>query len=255
MYAAHLAEQDARTLMTNFGLPFAHVRFLLLASPTIIAGAAIPWLLFPESRTDITTLDIYTGAGCGHLVLKYLGRVSADYALDTGANVEGQCWTKSVLRLGSRQLRVFESSTTVLSALLITSATSAGMGYMDGSAIRHGYPRLMDNKRAITTPRQLPLATTLKEQRETWAILHEIVDQGFSIEFQLEDGHKCGADTSCPATLRHTGDDGWMSVRLPDVHYGSKCANKGCTWSLFGCGCNAGILNGGELSATVDEEG
>ncbi|KAJ6450819.1 hypothetical protein C8R47DRAFT_1084319 [Mycena vitilis] len=112
----------------------------------------------------------------------------------------------------------------------------------------------MDERIAITTPRQLPLLTTVQEQQETWAILNEIVGQGFSVDFELPSVHKCGTEHSCPATLRRTGDEGWMQARLPRVHYGQQFLKKGCTWSMFASGCMVGILKGGALSTTTEEE-
>ncbi|KAJ6450816.1 hypothetical protein C8R47DRAFT_1329826 [Mycena vitilis] len=85
VYAAHLVEQDCRSLMTRFGPPFARIRFLLVASPTLVAGAAIPWLIFPQSRPDIRTLDFYTSAGnvrFGSTHLRFASAPTSDFRSD-----------------------------------------------------------------------------------------------------------------------------------------------------------------------------
>lgn len=112
------------------------------------------------------------------------------------------------------------------------------------NGIWHAYPDLTGAGIAITTPKLLRLRGTPANNDHFQAILHKYMARGFTYSLnEYSTPHHCGVDMDCPATARHSDDDGCLFVPFPDWTLSDQAVVvPRSSWSLGGHGCSLGVL-------------
>lgn len=254
-----LLHHETAKLLALFGLGFSEVQLMLLATGTVLSGSSIPFLLHTGKPFLVDNLDFYTSWNHGEDVVIYLCRMGG-YTVVAGGqhdiiNGTNASW---VLRNGWKTINVVESLTTGSACMFYFHATHM-MGFWDGSRIFHAYPALLAARVALTTPHQFMLEYTLDAQCHVWRMLHKYIQRGFHHQFEHDMPHQCGHAFSCPATLRTTTDGGCLTLYFPTSPFRNKeRRTTDICWSLFGTGCQSGILAtsiGSVLTRSTEYEG
>ncbi|KAJ6518258.1 hypothetical protein C8R47DRAFT_1062791 [Mycena vitilis] len=244
-------QSELQVLLAVYKLDFTAIRLMLTATATVMSGWAFH-SIFNNHLLPTDALDFVTTEKTSAAVLAFL-TLSSAYALSgmSTNNTDFKSWT---LKLDGRKIRVLEYPVDYGTAML-TSHVNHRMGYCDGSTVRHPYGGIAYDRIAFATPSCLPIRNRPRELKKTWEIVHAALDHGYTWYFELTKRHVCGRHPYCPATPRTTIDDGWLNLRLPDAGFGSADKTRSLGWSLYGSGCDAGILGGGAVESTSVYEG
>ncbi|KAJ7654699.1 hypothetical protein DFH06DRAFT_1133454 [Mycena polygramma] len=241
---------ELETLLADYYLDFKLMRFLVIATKSLMTGYGLQ-SLFGGPILQSDTIDLYTTPQTTGDVLAFM-MLTSDYT-PTRADVDGPWNAVWVLRRPLSKIRVVEFSIHHLNALL-TGHMPHRMGSFDGDFVRHPYAALALDRLAIATPYALPLRLVNTEHKKVWSMLHKAIDHGFGWAFEYDSVHACGVHPCCPATLRTTADAGWAHLRLPRADYGSAPQLPRGSWSLCGTGCAAGGFKGVGVTAFGDED-
>ncbi|KAJ6460680.1 hypothetical protein C8R47DRAFT_1226185 [Mycena vitilis] len=231
---------DLLCAVAAYNLDLSDIRFMLVATGTLMTGYAIQRIFVGFAASE-PFLDFFAARMWTPTVLTAVqsgGSYTADpVPVDSGMFV---VWT---LRSGAKKIRVFQCNTFPLDAIL-TRASTHTMGYCDGRVVRHAYPDLALQGRTLTSPHSLVIHDTIHSHREAWTLIQAAVRSGWTWATECDFTHKCGRCFSCPATGRHSQDDGWVCMKLPAVRYGRPLRLPIVSWCLHGAGCEAGFLQG-----------
>ncbi|KAJ7177021.1 hypothetical protein C8R46DRAFT_1188667 [Mycena filopes] len=224
-----------------FGLDFKWVRFMLIATSSLMGGYPVYSILHSPLRQS-DALVFYVSPRWVTLVLSFL-KASGPLTLDTLPVKDRTGWTWT-LRGNGRVIRVRECVAGVMSGALAYKP-SHSMGFFDGSAFRHAYGALLHDGVSLATPSIVTIGRSrLSDHRWMWKFLRTAVHHGLRWAAELTRPHECGEDPSCPATFRSSEDKGWLHLPLTAVSYGSANAQPHVPWSLFGLGCAQGTIKG-----------
>ncbi|KAJ7731966.1 hypothetical protein B0H16DRAFT_1468763 [Mycena metata] len=231
---------DLRVLISHYHLDFREVRFMLVATATLMSGYALQHLFGrPWFKSDC--LDFFALPAWKADIIRFLtqnGRYNTPVTC-----IPGEHYTTWVLRTRGRRIRVLECHVYPLAAIL-GGDHSHRMAYCDGTDVLHAYAELTLEARTLTTSGAMIIQDTLEEHVEIWRLLTKAVRHGYTWIFEYEAGHECGTVASCPASARHSRDAGWLRLRLGDTGYGRACRQPIVRWSLNGAGCSTGRLEG-----------
>ncbi|KAJ7148575.1 hypothetical protein C8R46DRAFT_1231019 [Mycena filopes] len=238
-------------LMAQYNLSFLLVRFVLIATGSLLGGYPVQTLIYGTLvRTD--AVSFFTTPEWTEDILAFLEQTS-DYVADQHPH-QGVFYDIWTLRAGSRTLRVIECHQTPIAAITVQSSAHR-MGYFDGDALRHPCPSLASSGLTFATPNTLHFADTLAGHRLAWAILQKAIRRGWRWMLEYESPHTCWKDWSCPASGRHSEDRGWLNLNLSGAHYGRAMAQPRTTWSFAGIGCEDGEVDGKHFEAVVTPAG
>jgi hypothetical protein len=236
-------QHQLTVVLASFGLDFCAVRLMLVATGSLMTGYAFQSIL-GGNILEQDTVDFYTTNRSTINVLMFLARSSGALSPTTANATWYTAWT---LKIRGRTVRVIEHTSDPLEAILVCQESHI-MGYCDGTRVRHAYGGLVLDGIALATRCSMPVERTLSEQQDIWNVLHAAIAHGFKWSYDLPGPHTCGVNPYCPCTPRSTKDGGWLTLHLPCANYGTAPFTDDGTWSLYGSGCTAGILEGGSLT-------
>ncbi|KAJ7504664.1 hypothetical protein B0H11DRAFT_2221400 [Mycena galericulata] len=220
----------ATRMLRRFGLRFAEVQLLLLATWAVISGSCVAALTHSGPGFSPNNLDFFTPRGKGNQVIKFLDLAgnpanrSGIFVLDCLPHHLVIPWLQTD---DSRmKINVIESLTESL--------------YWTGHQIWIAYPDLTLHRSSITTPHLMPLPEDDRPTHQrAWKVLNKYTRRGYF--FLLDDcdiPHICGVDYKCPATLRRTDDPGCLLIRFPPAPIQQGTPEPPVTrWTIHGSGC------------------
>ncbi|KAJ7607072.1 hypothetical protein DFH06DRAFT_1149546 [Mycena polygramma] len=246
---ATFAQAELEVLLSEYYLDFKLLRFLIIATKSLMTGYALQSLFGgPVLQSD--TIDFYTTPETTGDVVAFM-MLASDYT-PARSDIEGPWNVAWVLRRPHSKIRVLEFSIHHLTALL-TGHMPHRMACFDGDFLRHPYAGLALDRVAVATPYALPLHLVRTEHKKVWSMLHKAIDHGFGWAFDYDSPHVCGVHPCCPTTPRTTTDAGWAHLRLPHARYGSAPQLLRASWSLCGTGCATGGFKGKGITTLNDE--
>ncbi|KAJ7088879.1 hypothetical protein B0H15DRAFT_800823 [Mycena belliarum] len=240
--SSSLVFHDLVVLFAEKGLNFHETRLMLLGTHTLLGGFTIPRILRSASGTTRKPLEFYLTREDAAGVRAFLTTTSG-FVVKRTAHAEK--YTIYHMRRGALTVKVVLCPGSPMSGVLLHQFTIA-QGFCDGAAVHHPYPRLLAKGHCLTTPRMFPIEDDLSFHVRTWKTIRDGLRYGFHWVSEFDEVHICGEAPSCPATFRHTRDEGWSTLRLPAGPLGSTVALGKLCWSLYGTGCIKGTLRGGE---------
>ncbi|KAJ7741057.1 hypothetical protein B0H16DRAFT_1728696 [Mycena metata] len=239
-----------KSLVTHYYLDFALVRFILIASGSLMSGYPIQSIILGP-RISGDCLDFFTTAEWTEDLMEYLQR-TGDYTADAFP-ILGTVYHTWTLRRSGRVIRVMECHQTPLAGV-IGQTSSHRIMFFDGDYFRHAYAALMESQLTFTTPTALPIESDLAAQRYAWDLIHRARRHDLNWVLDHIHPHPCGESRSCPATFRHSRDNGWLKLNLLPAHYGGTTEQPATGWSYRGIGCAAGLLHGAQFEAILMPE-
>ncbi|KAJ7152251.1 hypothetical protein C8R43DRAFT_950858 [Mycena crocata] len=222
-----------------WGLNLMEVRYLQLATHTLLAGYPIVATVHGGTPHEDSFLDFFTAASDSLLVRTFLA-VTGGYlfASDAQGFRDFDLW---VGRRGSMVVRVFGAHIEPERLILRGAPSSSHMVFCDISRLLYPYGDLALARIDLMTPKRCPIEASLKGHVDMWAFLKEIEENGFEWQKAPEIGHCCGSDFSCPCTPRRLDDAGVLTIRMPtlDILFGSLLHERSLkrSWVFYGSGC------------------
>ncbi|KAJ6518264.1 hypothetical protein C8R47DRAFT_959906 [Mycena vitilis] len=223
------------------------MRLMQTALGAVISGSTIASAVCGPNSFTPNDLDIYTPAGNGHCATQFLKRggaysvVACSSEYDFAAGI-GKVWTLCH-RVTTMKINIIESLTPYAIDAILHFHSSCLFGAWTARGWWHGYLRLTANGHTITTPTRMPLHAVLDHHIRVWKILRKYHGRGF--EFWLDEykvKHVCGVDINCPATVRHTNDEGCIFVPFPSWALDVDAEDIPTTsWTLQGGGCSPDV--------------
>ncbi|KAJ7219775.1 hypothetical protein C8J57DRAFT_1537071 [Mycena rebaudengoi] len=246
MLVAIVLQQNISLHLAKYGLRFYSVRFLFCATGAIISGSTVLALMevTPFQPNDI---DFYCPKGSSLDVRRYLllaGRVFNEHRLSNDYNELcgiGVIWT--LLGTDSCKVNVIESLSPIARDSVLLFHSTPVFGAIDGAIFWHGEPCLTFDKKALTTPHQLPLSTNLYVHQRAWKVVHKYMERGFRYITEYDLPHRCGVHPSCPITLRTASDRGCLRVPLPPFPFDFPSPPHETSWTLGRGGCTTHITH------------
>ncbi|KAJ7266040.1 hypothetical protein C8J57DRAFT_1510990 [Mycena rebaudengoi] len=229
--------QNIAAILAKQGLRYAMIRLMQTVTGTLIAGPTIP-ILAGTDTLDPSEVVFFAGRGKGFEVQRFLrmaGRFTAAESNEDFNLLENihRIWILDS-EIGDGRITVVESvSDNPLDAVLSLHSTPV-LGALDVSTYWVGYPRLLQDHKALTTAKQFLIHPSLQRHRQVWRIVHEYTATGFSFIFEYDEPHTCGIDLNCPGTLRSTADGGCATVYLPRFPFAHIPLQYDTAWSLGG---------------------
>jgi hypothetical protein len=233
------------TLLADYHLNFKEVRFVLVATESLMGGYAMQQIINgPDVESDC--LDFYTAKEWTWDVINYLA-LSGQYTVNQSP-YRGPLYDIWMLRTPGSKIRVMECKTAPI-ASVVSSPNSHRVGYCDGSSVRHAYPELLLDGRTLVTPRSMPINDNLNNHVAVWKLLHKATTRGLEWVFEFCEPHNCGSSPNCPTTIRFSNDNGWLCMNLPGTRYGVAPAPRLTSWTFFGAGCSTSSNGAFQASA------
>ncbi|KAJ7157037.1 hypothetical protein C8R43DRAFT_949266 [Mycena crocata] len=216
---------DAARRLKPYHLSLSDWRLLQSCKRTFISGHMIKDILYGE-RFDYDlmgpvpptrhsgTLDIYCARHDGLSVSHFIRRATGySFTLHGGGIdvLDGIHRTYTLLKGGSPDIRIFETTSENPLDVVFRFPTTADMGVWLLDRIWHAYPSLSFQGIAITTPTRLPLDSVGARQR-TWDVVQSNFQLGFRMQTALPKTHICTTVPSCPASYRSSQDGSCLSL-------------------------------------------
>ncbi|KAJ6495745.1 hypothetical protein C8R47DRAFT_1069594 [Mycena vitilis] len=243
---AQALQDEAAKILSHFGLRFGHIRLMLTATGSVVAGPVVAALARVGTSFQPPDLTFVAIRGRGGVVLDFLHMAGGYQPVRrAGEYISGLGKLWSAVNVVGTKINVIESLTNSPFDVIGQFHLSCVYGAWTANGLLHGYPQLTAAGHTIATPVKLPL-TSHSHRASNWDVLHLYIDRGFAIDLNTYDAdHVCGVDPNCPATLRTTDDSGCSFSFFPRWIYDDEVEEVPPTcWTLSGTGCVRGILDG-----------
>ncbi|KAJ7720613.1 hypothetical protein B0H16DRAFT_1792599 [Mycena metata] len=241
---------EVAVVTAKYHLDFKEVRFMLTATGTLMSGYALQQVIQgPGLKSDC--LDFFTGADWTWDVMTFLA-LRGEYTVDPEF-IPGELYTSYILRSRGRKIRVHECHKHPL-ACILAHENSHRMGFCDGDGIHYAYAELLRNNLTLATPKSMVIHDELEYHQEIWRLLEKARDHDLTWIWEHPHTHECGRDYSCPATLRHSRDRGWVHCTFTNNPFGPSPRLPVIPWSLCGTGCSTGDFGETPVLITLGDD-
>ncbi|KAJ7118462.1 hypothetical protein C8R43DRAFT_960430 [Mycena crocata] len=241
-------------LVTPFGVPFNHLRYVLDATDSIISGSVALLALFPGSRFEMLfdpgDLDIYTTRTQYTHLIRFFS-IYAGYTISTEAGQE-------YFRLGMilRVFRLIRAGSSLSINIIVSLAENSMMPVFRfhstlvmnfvsgrGTGVFSAYIEATTAFKGVVNSAVFNLKTA-HSIRSLHAILVKYQHRGFTIlDLASDMPHTCTRDALCPSTVRSMLDQDSFFMKLQRPVAGSRAVNRVwnprdvLVWALGGVAC------------------
>ncbi|KAJ7643148.1 hypothetical protein DFH06DRAFT_1137096 [Mycena polygramma] len=238
------SQQTVSRMLQGFDLRHVEIRFMQAATLTIIAGDGITDFMTHASRP--TSLHFYVPALAYSSVVRFF-ELATRY----------ESWPEDVVHdhAGVRRRTGFHRPYVGPSISVNQSLTDSAMDCVPYFPFSHlmvsithlgswfAYPNLMHAR--VTYPNRESLNLRNPRTRDQLYMLIREVVGTHRIRFDRGPPHECGVSLDCPATARHTGDEGCFKLFFPGPFMGSSLSTapsiypstRQMSWFLGGRRC------------------
>ncbi|KAJ6460672.1 hypothetical protein C8R47DRAFT_1226172 [Mycena vitilis] len=225
---------SARDVVSTFELRYADIQFMQAVTSSLLAGACTEYLMgHVPSELYVDTVDrlqFYCPNGTFDWVREYFltctSATMSRWAIepDDGA-MNGASRTCLLDTPNGKMVKLFQSSTQSAMGPLACSQYTISIGALSHVTFWHGHPRSTVDK--IILPNQPYVDVSHSFGRSyAMAFISGFCERGYTLSQHYPRKHVCGRDASCPHTLRHSTDNGCLSVSLATVPFPETFGNS-----------------------------